>query len=359
MLAGGCSMGGPKERLGSLPFPGALTLWDAADVHHLGTHVSETGGFDGLAESSRGTVYTCKAGFVDIAHVRESADWTRFAYEGILAALRRGEREARFSDHYQGEYRVAISIPAAWSRYTPEARRSEEERAARIAGQRVAYLAMTWHEAATWFGERVIPFISEDRSAFTYDDTTAHVIGVRLGGEAILLLERGEAASFDQAMTTVLDRELARIDGRTPEETYVAAIAVEGRWWRDENCIKRQLATGLDEAVLTPWIIDWPAADVTFCPGAAAEPQRLAWEDKATLRSLSAVLGPVQMRSEAYAESLGLEPGHATAGPPCGDGLVPAVDAEGWVECHDFMRRTLAVVRVTMRERLGDGFDRP
>lgn len=351
----GCTFGGPKTRLGSLPFPAALSLWDAADPSDLGEHIHEAGTFEGLAESSRGTVYTCKAGFVDVAHLRESADWTKFAYDEVLDALRQGKPYATFEDHYRAEYRIALNVPEVWSRYSADARRSEEERAARVAAQRIAYLAMTWHEVATWFGERIIPFIPEDRSSFTYDDTIAHIIGVRLGGEALGMVTRKEAPDFDQAMTIALNREMTRLGALSTEETYDAALAVEGKWWEGEDCTKRQLATGLDEGFMTPWIIH----GFEPCPAAVAENQKLTWEDRGTLRSLNLILGSVEMRSESYAETLGLVPGQVTRGPAGESGTLPTVSADGWVFANDLMRRSVDVLRVSMRAKFGEHFDSP
>lgn len=350
----GCSGGGPKTRLGSLPFPGVLSLWDTADPQDLGEHVSEVGSANALAESSRGTVYTCKAGFVDLAHLRESADWTRYAYEHILRAFEERSEWATFRDDYHAEYRVALRIPETWSRFTAEARRSEAERAARVAAQRIAYLAMTWHEVATWFGDRIIIFIPEDRSSFTYDDMVAHVIGVRLGGDALAMVSRGEAATFDEAMTIALGREMLRLDAKGKDETYLAARAVEGRWWEGESCTKRQVATGLDGGVLAPWVV--PGLDA--CAGVSAEPQRLSWEDPATLRSLAHVLGTVEMRSVHFAEDLGLAPG-AVRPSAAFSGQRPQVSSEGWVAANDFMRRSTEVVHDSMEGEFGTGFDRP
>jgi hypothetical protein len=347
MCSAGCAIGGPKTRLGSLPFPGALTLWDTADPHSLGGHVHEPAAFGGFGESSRGTIYTCKAGFIDVAHLRESADWTKYAYDEVVAALDAGDTELHLTDGYKAEYRMKLMVPPAWSRFSAEARRNATERAARNAAQRIAYLAMTWHEVATWFGERIIPFIPEDRSSFTYDDTIAHVIGVRLGGEALLLVSRGDAADFDSAMTIVLDREIERLGALSTDETYDAALAVEGVWWEGETCTKRQLATGLDEGFLAPWVIEESGRSFAPCAGSEPEVQRLAWEEIATLRSLSDVLGALDMRSASYSETLGFTLGT----PPC--------DIEGWVPSRLFMARCIETLHRDMASKFGEAFDRP
>lgn len=354
----GAALGGPRERLGSLPYPSTFSLWSTAEPDRLGTHISEHIPFAGMQEASRGTVYTCKAGFIDVAHLREAADWTRYAHDEVLAALREGKTSVRFADHFHGEYEVDLAVPAGWAKLTPADRGVEEARAARLAGQRIAYLAMTWHEIATWFGDRTIPFIPEDRSSFTYDDVIAHVVGVRLGGDALALVAVGDAEDFDAAMTTVLDSEMRRLGACSSEETEAAANAVEGRWWKGEQCMKRQVSIGLEEQVVTPWLVPGFGP----CAGEPAEPQRLTWEEPATLRRVAGVITDVRMRSPAYSTKLGLPSGAGPA-PDRPQNFVyeggSDPNAAGWLAAKTVMRVAMNVVRNSMRESLGVDFDRP
>lgn len=352
----GLTAEGPRDRVGSLPFPGDGSLWETADAERLGTHVSERFSALALGETGRGTIYTCKAGFIDLAHLRGAADWTRFAHDEVLAAIRAGRTTVRFADHFHGEYEVDLVIPAGWERLSPADREVEEQRAARRAGQRIAYLAMSWHEVATWFGDRTIAFIPEDRSAFTYDDVIAHVIGVRLGGEALAAMAVGEESDFDLALTDALHHELRRLGALSEEETAAAAERVEGRWWNGEQCMKRQVAIGLDEQAVTPWLVPGFGP----CAGQEPEPQVLTWERTPSKSDAAVVVADVRMRAPAFTTKIGLPSGAGPAPDRDRDhSYAEAADSQGWLAAKTVMRVAMDAVKASMRESLGVDFDQP
>ena len=79
--AGGCasSAGAPRMRLGSLPFPGVFSLYEEANPDDMGVHCAGTtlARIGQKGERERGTLYTRRAGFIDVSHMRESIDWVR------------------------------------------------------------------------------------------------------------------------------------------------------------------------------------------------------------------------------------------------------------------------------------------
>src|SRR6185295_8360402 len=83
----GCQSGNqpmeePRDRIGSLPFPGAFTLYHASDPNFLGHHCYEHSAVL-AADEANGIVYTTRAGFIDLAHVRITIDTVRFCTERI------------------------------------------------------------------------------------------------------------------------------------------------------------------------------------------------------------------------------------------------------------------------------------
>src|SRR5262245_17318752 len=96
LAATGCStaerkegLPGPRDRLGALPFPGAFTLYHASDPDFLGKHCYERSAML-AADEADGIVYTRRAGFIDLAHVRITIDTVRYCTEEIRAAQARG-----------------------------------------------------------------------------------------------------------------------------------------------------------------------------------------------------------------------------------------------------------------------------
>src|SRR5205085_1535201 len=83
----------PHGRMGGLPFPGPWTLYGAANPERLGHHRYDQGLIPlPPYETDRGLVYTCKAGFLDLAHTRTAIDWTRYFADHVRAALKDKEK---------------------------------------------------------------------------------------------------------------------------------------------------------------------------------------------------------------------------------------------------------------------------
>src|SRR4051794_16399068 len=78
----------PRDRLGCLPFPGLMTLYATADPARLGRHrYEDLPRLFQEDEAGRGIIYTERAGFVDLAHVRIAIDWTRYCAHAVRDAL--------------------------------------------------------------------------------------------------------------------------------------------------------------------------------------------------------------------------------------------------------------------------------
>ncbi|MFO0829817.1 MAG: DUF4056 domain-containing protein [Phycisphaerales bacterium] len=321
----------PRARLGCLPFPGPMTLWCVADPDDVGRRAS----------AQRGILYTCRAGFIDLAHLRETADWTRFVHDRVRVAFERGERAVTFSDGCGAEYRLELADPAGGERGDDAAAR--RERAATLIAQRASYLVQVWHEAATWFGARTVPFIPEDRSSFTYDDGVAHVLGVRLAAAALDAVNARRSPSFEDALDDALARELARLRAVHAADTIRATDAVRGRWWRDGTCVKRQMDVGLDTGVVVPWIV----AGIGLCDECPAEPQALPWFDPEARRVLDDALLAVRMRGAFIDAATRAESETDRAG------------EAPWLAADDVLRTSLRAVHDAMDRLLGRGFDDP
>jgi hypothetical protein len=254
----GCGGGSPpaRGRLGGLPFPGAFTLFRAADPDKLGHHRFD----QGLVplppyETDRGLVYTCEAGFVDLAHLRGAADWTRYFADHLRDAIKDKEKSIDLAGPNYSRFTVKLRYPDDWGAMKKAERaRVIDELAVRM-GQRTAYAAMTWHEVITWYGFRGSIVFDESPSSFTWDDVMSHVIGIRVGGAAwrAVNVERRKGTGYNRAVTEALAAEIAALRPAKPDQTVAAARAVEGRWWRDGKPLRRQLDVGLTSGRVTPW----------------------------------------------------------------------------------------------------------
>ncbi|MGB7159857.1 MAG: DUF4056 domain-containing protein, partial [Tepidisphaeraceae bacterium] len=232
-------------------------------------------------EGGRGIVYTTRAGFIDVGHVRITIDTVRYCADRVRSAMREQSGQVTLTTIEGSNFFVSLRHPVGWPSASPadapsgkkgdtatypldEPGREEPEKgdtatyplADEVAirtGQRVAYLMMTWHEVITWFGWRTVPMFTEQHSSFTYDDAMSHVVGLRVAGRA--LRDRASGRTFDEAVTVALREELAELGAVSPEETELAARAVEGLWWSRGRPLKRQLDVGLSDDTVHPWLV--------------------------------------------------------------------------------------------------------
>ena len=250
----------PRMRLGSMPFTGLWTLYTQADVKDLGVHRYEPwwDRLNGRDEVSRGTMYSCGVGFLDLSHIREYMDWTRFVHDRVLERLAPheskspsqdlGEAEFSWSD---ADFSLRVKAPA-WLDALPPAERAAAVREASIRiAQRTTVIMGTWHEIATWYGQTTVMGISEKRSAFTWDDTTSHALAALAAGRALRLSEH----NWNLAASRGLAEELAAVGVMRSECETAAVKGSQGVWWSDGEPIRRDLDTGLATGFKTPWLV--------------------------------------------------------------------------------------------------------
>lgn len=242
----------PRVRLGALPFFGTFTLYEHAQAGQLGTHTYESDMVLGIDnERERGIVYTRKAGFFDIAHIRNSADMTAYVYARAKLAISLGWDEFAFKGKEPSTYKVQLCYPESWGGLdAQEQARVGQELAIRMA-QRIAFDVMTWHEVLTWYGYKSTLVIPEKNSAFTYDDVPSHALGVQLAAAALR-----SGGDYDQEMTLGLNRAMEEL-GAVDEEVESEVIRhVEDDWWTTLGGPKRRLLDiGLGDGVVEPWVV--------------------------------------------------------------------------------------------------------
>ena len=261
MFAGGCALPRPdlfglKDSARSprirLSCYASSTLGSVfTDADNLGTHHYDNG-----KGEKNGIIYTCKAGHIDLPHVRKAADWTAYLAEEAYDKLRKGQAKFSFKLWEPSRYYIHFTYPEDWKQL-PEAQRDQIARDISITlGQYSAFTALTWHEIITWFGYRPVLWYPEFPSAFSWEDTFSNLLGTHLAGKAL----RDTQRSYDEAMTIALDAEVQRL-GAQPKSTAVeAAQQVKGLWYSGGilflvDIKKRNLDIGLDDGFVTPWIV--------------------------------------------------------------------------------------------------------
>ena len=65
----------------------------------------------------------------------------------------------------------------------------------------------TWHEMVTWFGYKSTGFITEEPSAFSWEDIYSNLIGIRIGAQAV----EDKEHNYDTAVTLLIKKELENL----------------------------------------------------------------------------------------------------------------------------------------------------
>jgi hypothetical protein len=323
-------------RFGSLPFPGVFSLYEAADPADLGEHCSGStlARFGRPGEQERGTLYTRRAGFIDLCHVRETIDWTRFLHRRIhpaLQAMDQGsadEARSQFTYH-DAKFEISVCMPDNWLALPIAERHRIIDEISIVFAQRLSVAITTWHEIVTWYGHQTVPGVSERGSAFTWDDTTSHVVGAWVGGLAL----RDKSHRWDRAVTLALNDYLQELEVTNRVELREAEQLVRDRWWKGPYAIRRDLDTGLAQSFKQPWLPpdrSGPALALATPDPEIAGP--IDWADMVTLT----ITPPAWIMRKLWLEQ---SPPHPIEGEA---GLAEAVER----------------VRLDMGRELGPGFDR-
>ena len=230
-----CCAFGYDLKLWGVPF---ASIDQVISIDELGEHR-----YMGHKREGTGTIYTRKGGFIDIGHLRDQTDWTRYLYTIILNSRGKGEvilplrKEA-------GRKTLYLNVPENF----------ESSDCILLAGK-ITYDLSLWHEISTWFGASTVPLVPEKFSSFSVEDVYSNLLGVHVGMKTL-----HSKLPFNAAATKIIASTLDSLDVvRTAKETYEAYDAINNMWYTNKKRIPRTSVTlkrDLDVLNSTrPWII--------------------------------------------------------------------------------------------------------
>jgi Protein of unknown function (DUF4056) len=329
-----------RVSVGDLPVP-LFSLGNILEPDQIGHH--RYGPNEGRVESEKdGLVYTCRGGWADTAHIRDSADHTLYFATRIAKALP-GPLEFEYpGDGAQRTFRIAAIEPALVERYG-------RMQIATVLAEWMAFEISLWHESATWFGWQSIAGFSEQPSAFSLEDLYSNVIGIRI---AAAILEDGSFRSqedYDRVMDAWIVETLHQLEPLSKEQSVAVMHALDGRWWDssyrlpDPHLVRRRAFE--TEMPLRPWRLEdaygdepLPSDVADLCH--AARPRTL--EVRSRIGSIEAAeVVSIEWRPEDWAEE--------TLPFPRPDHVIHAAD----------LPALMTAAHRGLEEMLGEGFDRP
>jgi hypothetical protein len=177
-----------------------------------------------LNNENNGLVYTCHGGFIDLAHVRDYADWGIFLGTALAGSVEDG---LRVELPPEGGSRTVVFEPVP----VEMLRRFGRVRIASALAEWITFQTSIWHEIATWYGWASVPGFSEKASAFSPEDLYSNLLGIKL---ARGISHRRSAKSenlYNTGITQWLDQAIAQLGGVPEELGREATRAVDGVWW--------------------------------------------------------------------------------------------------------------------------------
>lgn len=219
-------------RAAGIPIPmyqigNVLTLGTLGKHHYNDSAFGAVKNLLGLSEEQNGLIYTRRGGFIDIAHVRDTADNTFYLFNRIAPTL--GQAGRIFYSEELGVRRVQLNA------FTPPAGvRQRYQLAARLAGH-LAFEIALWHEIAQWYGFQSVPGFSEEISAFSPEDLYSiyWAPGWRLMSSSAATAVRWRIIT--KAMDAALKQVLTRLLVATRGETEAMFQQIDGDWWNSHR----------------------------------------------------------------------------------------------------------------------------
>ena len=303
VVLGGCQVGS-RPRLRVSDFFGNPWGMRYADPNDLGRHC-----LDACRDEKLGLVYTCRAGFIDIGHLREAADRTHYIAQITYKNLMQSKTNYSYRTVEPSRYSITLGYPNHWKDLSRREREAAAREISTQLGQYLAHTSLIWHEILTWYGFSSSGLFSENISAFSCEDPYSDVLGTRLA-VAVLSDPRCfyEEAAYEKAMTVLIDETLKELDAQPIETSKQALEKIKGTWYEGGYYFfvemkKRTLDVGLDDEVVSPWLVPG------ICPDAA--PQDCPAPNFSFLNKngfkIKVRLKPVEFQKGAIYKTLGLK----------------------------------------------------
>ncbi|ABZ78512.1 conserved hypothetical protein [Shewanella halifaxensis HAW-EB4] len=231
-----CAFGNAqKVTIGPVPVP-FFRYANTLAVDRVGPHAYEAGTFSYQKDApngSRGTenngqMYTLQGGFIDLAHVRDTADNAIALFYRVYPKL--GQLQTIKLPDEIGPRTIELS---EFDTKHLTARQRWEVAAAIAVRQ--AYFMAEAHEVAQWHGYRSWAPWSETVSAYSPEDLYSNMLGAKI---ALALINNNLAMNkelYNQHMTQWLLATLNWLEPVSIEQTNALFDVIDGHWWDSQQ----------------------------------------------------------------------------------------------------------------------------
>ena len=237
-------------RMRPSPYFGSISGINYADLSDLGRH-----NYESFLGEKNPLIYTAKAGYIDIGHLRESADRTRYLFEICNHNITQKNKRFSYKIVEKAIYKVTLKYPDHWDQLSDDKQQAISREISIDLGQHLAQQSTIWHEIVTWYGYSSVGLLSEKPSSFSWEDTYSDLLGTKIA--AIVL--RANPKSYNEAMNEVISRELAKLDPQSAETAKKATKLIKGEWYSGKypfvTMKKRNFDVGFEDKAISPFRI--------------------------------------------------------------------------------------------------------
>ncbi|CAA0097030.1 Uncharacterised protein [BD1-7 clade bacterium] len=229
-----CAFGNEqKVEIGFVPIP-LFRLGNSVSFSEIGPHRFDAGSFPNTVKGAsanglsggenNGIIYTLRGGFIDLAHVRDTADDTVALFFIII--------------HHLGQPHI-IELPSEIGpRYIQmkafdTSGLSAKQRwylAAELAA-RLAYFKAESHEIAQWHGYTSFAGWPEEVSGYSPEDLYSNMLGAKLSLALIHSKLVLNDQLYNQSMTVWLSEFIQWLEPVSKQQTNAMFSIVDGYWW--------------------------------------------------------------------------------------------------------------------------------
>ncbi len=239
-----------------------VTAGNLGRHHYNDTFLYGLGSLVGFGSERNGIIYTSHGGFIDTAHVRDSADMTVWLFTHLLPEL--GQAFMLRPEDELAQRRIVFRS------FTPPSSPGERYALAAWMAAYIAFQLAAWHEIAQWYGFESVPGFPEAISAFSPEDLYSNLLGTRLAVSLILDGQTATPDMYNAAMQTALNQALNQLGARPENITRFHFDMLDGRWWDSHRRVPEKFLVLRRNYDVNDSRIP------TSIPGEQASPQRLS-----------------------------------------------------------------------------------
>ncbi|WP_039057337.1 DUF4056 domain-containing protein [Enterobacter sp. Bisph1] len=214
----------------------------------------------GMGRERNGIIYTARGGFIDTAHIRDTADMTVYLFSQLLPKL--GHPFVLKLDDELTERRIVFKG------FTPPTSNQARRDLAAWLSAHLAFQLAAWHEIVQWYGFSSITGISEEVSAFSPEDLYSNLLGARIAVSLIRHRHITSEEAYNQAMDKVLPQALKELGAQPADITRFHFDMLDGRWWDSKRHVPEKQLVLLRNYDVTDNRLPTPV------PGEQAKPWR-------------------------------------------------------------------------------------